>query len=101
MAIRLYKPTSPARRFMSVLTYEEITKKAPEKSLVEVLKNLNAEKKALVVLPEREENVVRATANLAQAATTYVNTLNVYDILNAGKLIMTKAALALVEEVYA
>ena len=38
MAIRLYKPTSPARRFMSVLTYEEVTKKAPEKSLVEVLK---------------------------------------------------------------
>ena len=38
MAIRVYKPTSPARRFMSVLTYEEITKKTPEKSLVEVLK---------------------------------------------------------------
>ena len=38
MAIRLYKPTSPARRFMSVLTYEEITKKSPEKSLTEVLK---------------------------------------------------------------
>jgi large subunit ribosomal protein L2 len=39
MAIRLYKPTSPARRFMSVLTYEEITKKEPERSLVEYLKN--------------------------------------------------------------
>ncbi len=38
MAIRLYKPTSPARRFMSVLTFEEITRKAPEKSLVEYLK---------------------------------------------------------------
>ena len=38
MAIRVYKPTSPARRFMSVLTYEEITKKTPEKSLVENLK---------------------------------------------------------------
>ena len=38
MAIRLYKPTSPARRFMSVLTFEEITKKTPEKSLVEYLK---------------------------------------------------------------
>ena len=38
MAIRVYKPTSPARRFMSVLTYEEITKKTPEKSLIEVLK---------------------------------------------------------------
>ena len=32
MAIRVYKPTSSARRFMSVLTYEEITKKTPEKS---------------------------------------------------------------------
>ena len=69
--------------------------------MAKVLKNLNAEKKALVVLPEREENVVRATANLAEATTTYVNTLNVYDILNAGKLVITKAALASIEEVYA
>ena len=38
MGIRVYKPTSPARRFMSVLTYEEITKKKPEKSLTEYLK---------------------------------------------------------------
>ena len=35
MAIRVYKPTSPARRFMSVLTYEEITTSKPEKSLLE------------------------------------------------------------------
>ena len=35
MPIRVYKPTSPARRFMSVLTYEEITKKTPEKSLLQ------------------------------------------------------------------
>ena len=35
MAIRVYKPTSPARRFMSVLTYEEITTNKPEKSLLE------------------------------------------------------------------
>ncbi len=66
-----------------------------------VLKALKAEKKALVVLPERDENVVRATANLAEAKTSYVNTLNVYDILRAGKLVVTKAALASVEEVYA
>ena len=38
MGIRVYKPTSSARRFMSVLTYEEITKKKPEKSLTEHLK---------------------------------------------------------------
>ena len=38
MAIRNYKPTSPARRFMSVLTFEEVTKKTPEKSLTQYLK---------------------------------------------------------------
>ncbi len=38
MAIRQYKPTSPARRFMSVLTYDEITTNKPEKSLLEPVK---------------------------------------------------------------
>ena len=38
MPVRLYKPTSPARRFMSVLTFEEITKTQPERSLTEPLK---------------------------------------------------------------
>jgi len=71
------------------------------KLMAKVLSNLGATKKALVVLPEREENVVRATANLAEAKTTYVNTLNVYDILNAGKVVLTKAATESVEEVYA
>ena len=76
-------------------------KEAKTKLMAETLKNLQAEKKALVVLPEREENIVRATANLAQAKVSYVNTLNVYDILNAGKLVMTVAAKESVEEVYA
>jgi len=71
------------------------------KLMAKTMKALKAEKKALVVLPERDENVVRATANLAEAETAYVNTLNVYDILNAGKLVLTKAALQSVEEVYA
>ena len=39
MAIRVYKPTSPARRFMSVLTFEEVTKKSPERSLVTDLRH--------------------------------------------------------------
>ena len=74
---------------------------AKTKLMAKVLKNLKAERNALVVLPEKDETVVRATANLAEAATTYVNTLNVYDILNAGKIVMTKAAVKSVEEVYA
>ena len=76
-------------------------KEAKTKLMAETLKKLQAEKKALVILPEREESVVRATANLPQAKVTYVNTLNVYDILNAGKLVMTVAAKESVEEVYA
>ena len=76
-------------------------KEAKTKLMAETLKKLQAEKKALVVLPEREENIVRAAANLPQAKVSYVNTLNVYDILNAGKLVMTVAAKECVEEVYA
>ncbi len=74
---------------------------AKTKAMAGVLKALSAEKKALVVLPEPDENVVRATGNLAEAKTIYVNTLNVYEILNAGKLVITKAALQAVEEVFA
>ena len=76
-------------------------KEAKTRLMAETLKKLQAEKKALVILPEREESVVRATANLPQAKVSYVNTLNVYDILNAGKLVMTVAAKESVEEVYA
>ena len=73
---------------------------AKTKVMAGVLAKLQAEKKALVVLPEPEEKVVRATRNLAEAKVSYVNTLNVYDILNAGKVVLTKAAQECVEEVY-
>ena len=76
-------------------------KEAKTKLMAETLKKLQAEKKALVVLPEKEETIVRAAANLPEAKVSYVHTMNVYDILNAGKLILTKAAKESVEEVYA
>ena len=76
-------------------------KEAKTKLMAGVLKALDAEKKALVVLPERDETVIRATHNLPEAKISYVNTLNVYDILNADKVILTKAAKESVEEVYA
>ena len=76
-------------------------KEAKTKLMAQALKKLQADKKALLVLPEREESIVRAAANLPQAKVSYVNTLNVYDILNADKLVMTVAAKESVEEVYA
>ena len=85
-----------------IIVVDEIAlKEAKTKLMAKVLKDLKAERKALVVLPEKDETVVRATANLAEASTIYVNTLNVYEILNAGKVILTKAAVKAVEEVYA
>ena len=85
-----------------IIVVDEIAlKEGKTKLMAQVLKNLKAERKALVVLPGKDETVVRATANLPEAATTSVNTLNVYDILNAGKIVLTKAAVQSVEEVYA
>ncbi len=84
-----------------IIVVDEITlKEAKTKLMAGVLSALKADK-ALVVLPERDENVIRASANLADAKTAYVNTLNVYEILNAGKVVLTKSALQAVEEVYA
>ena len=70
------------------------------KIVAKMLKDLGATRKALIVLPERDENVVRAAANIPGVKTSYVNTLNVLDILNYDKFIVTQEAVKLVEEVY-
>lgn len=71
------------------------------KEMVKVLANLKAGKKSLILIPERDENVVRAAANIEGVKTAYVNTINVYDILNCDSFIITKEAVNKVEEVYA
>ncbi len=70
------------------------------KEMVKVLNALNAQK-SLVVLPEKDENVVLSANNIAGAATTTVNELNVYDMLKYEVLVLTKGALEKIEEVYA
>ena len=67
--------------------------------MVKVLNAMNV-KKALVVLPEKDEIVERATANIPGVKTTLVGTLNVYEILKYDTLILTKDAVAKIEEVY-
>ena len=70
------------------------------KAFVQVLKNLKAEK-ALVVLNEKDDNVILSARNIPDAKTALTNTINVYDIMNAGTVVLTKAAVATIEEVYA
>ena len=71
------------------------------KKIAEMLKALGSEKKALIVLPEVDAKVIASAANIPGVKTAQVNTLNVYDILNADKFIVVKDAVSKIEEVYA
>ena len=71
------------------------------KTIVEMLKALGVSKKALIVLPEVYEKVISSAKNIPGIKTTQVNTLNVYDMLNANKLIILKDSVSKIEEVYA
>ena len=71
------------------------------KTMVEMLKALNVETKALVVMPEVDLKVVKSLSNIPGVKPTLVNTLNVYDILNHDKFIVVKDAVDKIEEVYA
>ena len=70
------------------------------KNFVNVMNNLKADK-ALVVLNENDANVVMSARNIPTVKTALTNTINVYDILKYNKLILTKDAVATIEEVYA
>ena len=70
------------------------------KTVASFLNNLEA-KKAVLVTPERNEKVVKSARNIPGVTTTPARLINVYDIVNAGQLIIDKAALAVIEEVFA
>ncbi len=70
------------------------------KNFATVMSNLNVNK-GLVVIAENDANVVLSARNMADVNTTLVNTMNVYDVMNAKTLVLTKDAVAKIEEVYA
>ena len=63
------------------------------KKVVEMLKALNVERKALIVLPEKNDYLVKSAANIPGVKTALTNTINVYDILNGGKFVVTVDAI--------
>ena len=67
----------------------------------QMLKAVGSEKKALIVLSEVDEKAIKSARNIPGVKTAQVNEMNVYDILNADKLIIAKDALTKIEEVYA
>ena len=85
-----------------LIVLDELKFEAPKtKEMVKVLENVKAEKKALIVLAEKDENVIRSASNLQGVRTALVSTMNVYEIVNQYSLILTKAAAEKIEEVYA
>ena len=79
----------------------EAEAEAKTKNVVKMLKALGADKKALIVTKDAEPMVVRAAGNIPDVKTTFVGSLNVVDILNCDKFIISQDAVKLVEEVYA
>ena len=71
------------------------------KEMIRILGNIKAADKALVVTAEKDDIVVKSARNLAKVVTTEASILNVYDIMNAKTVVLTKDAVAKIEEVYA
>ena len=69
--------------------------------VVDMLEALGAEKKALIVMGDKNDQFIKSASNIPGVKTALVNTLNVYDIVNCDKFIVAKDAVAKLEEVYA
>lgn len=82
---------------LDAISLEEIK----TKKIAEMLKNLKVDSKALIVLPEKDEKVYRSAKNIPGVETSFVGTLNVYELLKHDKLIITKDAAEKLVEVYA
>jgi len=86
----------------NIIVIDEIKMDAIKtKKFAGFLSAVNADCKALVVTAEVNENVVLSARNIPGVKTAFANVINVYDILNAKKLVVDKAALAKIEEVFA
>ena len=71
------------------------------KEFAAFLKAVNCETKTLVVTAEADQNVVKSGRNIPGCEITFANLINVYDVVNANKLVVDQAALAKIEEVFA
>ena len=85
-----------------LIVVKELKFKEPKtKEMIKVLENIKANKKALIVMDEKDDNVIKSANNIPGVRTALVNTMNVYEIINHYSLILTEAAAKKIEEVYA
>jgi Ribosomal protein L4 len=85
-----------------IIVLDSLTFAEPKtKEMIKVLDNVKAAKKALIVMADKDENVIKSAANIPGVKTALVGTMNVYEIINYTSFIITKDALNKIEEVYA
>ena len=84
-----------------IIVLDQLTMSEPKtKEMIKLLGNVNAGRKALIVMAEKDENVIRSAANMPGVRTALVSTMNVYEIINHTNFIVTKEAVKKIEEVY-
>ena len=84
-----------------LIVLDQLTMDAPKtKAMQNALNSLNVNK-ALVVTKENDANVVLSARNIPDVKTALVNTINVYDVMKYNTVVLTKDAVAAIEEVYA
>lgn len=84
-----------------IIVLDELKLDAPKtKEMVNILSNVKAGKKALIVTAEKDENIVKSAANIPGVRTALVGTMNVYEIVNHSSFIVTKEAVEKIQEVY-
>ena len=89
-------PSKGVKREKAILELDEVK----TKTMKTFLDSVNATK-SVVITPEVDQIVVKSARNIPGVVTTTAKILSVYDIVNAGKFIVDKAALAVIEEVFA
>ena len=86
----------------AIVVIDEIKMEAPKTSQFAAFLNaVGVQGKALVVTAAADANVIKSGRNIPGCQITFANLINVYDIVNANKLVVDKAALAVIEEVFA
>jgi large subunit ribosomal protein L4 len=84
-----------------IIVLDSLHFEAPKtKDMIKVLQNIGAAKKSLIVLPEKDENVIRSARNIKGVRTVLTTTMNVYEILNHTSFIVTREAVGEIETLF-
>ena len=92
--------TDKVQKGSIIVLYEVKMEEKKTKAFAEVMKNIKAEGKSYVVIGDNDQNVILSARNLPGVKTSVSDLINVYDIMNAKTLVVTKEAVAKIEEVF-